>query len=154
MRSWKDIVARWSKHPNVRQFQDTRNLVLAGFAVLAVLVTWSGVKAVQANYDLQKQISRLEQENEIKKLENQNLELGNQYYETDQYLELSARQQFGLAAPGEKVILVPKSVALKYTTPAESSQSDTVPTSTKSTIQKNFESWMNFFLNRPQPIDE
>jgi hypothetical protein len=47
-------------------------------------------------------------------LQNENDDLKNAYYKSPQYLELSARQNFGLAAPGEKELLVPKAVALAH----------------------------------------
>ena len=114
------------------------------------MLTWSGVKAVQTNYSLQKQIARLSQENQVSQLKNNNLKLQNQYYHTDEYLELAARRNFGKAAPGEKVIIVPKSVAL-----ANSTDLNSQPTGkpkkhpgAQPTYQKNFEAWIDFFLHR------
>src|SRR5688572_22142749 len=103
---------KYRKHPYVEQLKDVRVIGLIAFCVIALLVAWSGLGAIQSNYVLQKQIARLEQENQVKDLENNNLKLKNQYYNTDQYLELQARRQFGRAAPGETLILVPKGVAL------------------------------------------
>src|SRR5665213_2340875 len=77
------------------------------FVVIVLLISWSGVKSIQANYGLQKQISALKQQNALQKLQNDNLALQNQYYNSNQYLELSARQSFGLAAPGETEVVVP-----------------------------------------------
>lgn len=143
-------IKKYQKHPYIQQFQDTRALALVLFGVVAVIVTWSGIKAVQTNYALQKQISRLQQENQVHELESNNLKLKNQYLETDQFLELSARRQFGKAAPGEKLILVPKRVALSRTVdlpdpkPVEEQQSVVA----KPTYQKNFQAWIDFFLHR------
>ena len=126
---------------------------LLTFGIIAVLVTWSGIKAVQTNYDLQKQISGLEQQNKVNELENKNLELQNQYYNTDQFLELAARRQFGKAAPGETEVLIPKSVALVHSVDL-SKQTQTItakPTTTKPKYQQNFEAWVNFFLHRQTP---
>ncbi|MCA9332425.1 septum formation initiator family protein [Candidatus Saccharibacteria bacterium] len=133
----------------LEQFKDVRVISLIFFAVIVLLVSWNSVNVIQTNYELQKQIARMEQENEVKKLENENQKLKNQYYNTDQFLELQARRQFGKAAPGETLILVPKEVALSKTVdePQENSSSKTQLPS-KSTFQKNFESWMNFFLLR------
>src|SRR5665213_736281 len=86
------------------------------FALIVLLVTWSGIKSIQTNYGLQKQISALNQQNTVQQLQNNNLALQNNYLNSNQYLELAARQNFGLAAPGEKEIIVPESVALAYTT--------------------------------------
>ncbi|HET9173891.1 MAG TPA: septum formation initiator family protein, partial [Candidatus Saccharimonadales bacterium] len=99
----------------VHRFSDIRFTGQVLFGVVVVLISWSGAKAVQSNYGLQKQISTLQQQNAVQQLANNNLKLQNEYYNTNQYLELSARQNFGLANPGETEILIPKSVALANT---------------------------------------
>src|SRR5438876_46280 len=85
------------------------------FVIIVLLVSWSGIKSIQTNYQLQKQISGLRQKTAVQKLENNNLALQNNYFKSGQYLELSARQNFGLAQQGEKEIVVPQNVALAYT---------------------------------------
>src|SRR3990172_12718981 len=74
------------------------------FAVIVLAIAWSGVKTVQSNYELQKQISVIKQQNAVLELSNQNTALESQFYESDQYLELAARQNLGLAAPGETIL--------------------------------------------------
>jgi len=128
-----------------------RALGLVGFGVIAIMVTWSGIKTVQTNYVLQKKISTLEQQNQVHKLQNDNLALQNDYLKTNQFLELAARQDFGLGAPGEKVLLVPKSVALAHTVQLEQTKTKSAKTITdnRSTYQRNWQAWINFFLHRP-----
>ena len=135
------------KHPIIQQLKDVRVLGFIVFGVLVLLVSWSGVNIIQTNYGLQKQISKLEQQNEIQKLENNNLKLTNEYYNTDTYLDLTARRQFGKAAPGEKVLLMPKSVALAHTV-ADNVKKVKAPVVEKPLYQRNFEAWVNFFLHR------
>lgn len=129
--------------------RDVRNVGVLVFVIIVLLISWSGAKAIQTNYGLQKQISRLQQENDVAKLENANLNLRNQYYNTDQYLELTARANLGLGMPGETELLVPKSVALAHTVPeqsAEAVQNSTVPK--QPFWQHNFEAWVDFLLHR------
>jgi cell division protein FtsB len=128
--------SRYQKHPYVQQLKDVRVIGLIAFCAIALLVAWSGLGAIQSNYVLQKQIARLQ--------------LKNQYYNTDQYLELQARRQFGRAAPGETLILVPKGVAMSRTVdlPAEEAESKEQPDPEKPTYQKNFEAWIEFFFHR------
>lgn len=130
------------------QLKDPKYIGQLLFLVIVLLISWSGVKAIQTNYGLQKRISALEQQNAVKKLENANLNLQNEYYNTDQYLELSARQNFGLAAPGEKEIVVPENVALAYTVDLAQPTKPATPTSKQPVYQRNFEAWVNFFLHR------
>lgn len=135
------------KHPTTSLLGDTRVLGLMAFVVVALLVTWSGVKSIQTNYELQKQISELEQQTSVKKLENTNLKLRNEYYKTDQFLELAARRKFGKAAPGETVYIVPKNVALANTIEiARPKTAQAEREADKPTYQKNLEAWQQFFF--------
>lgn len=130
--------------------KDLRVVGLMVFLVIVLLVSWSGVKAIETNYGLQKHISQLEQENAVQKLANDNLKLQNEYYKTSQYLELAARKDYGLAAPGETVIVVPKQVALAHTVdlpkPAEAAKE--TPAQHKSVYMRNFNAWLDFLLHR------
>lgn len=135
----------------VKQLGDVRNIALYVFGIIVLAITWSGVKTVQNNYQLQKQISVLKQQNEVLKLQNQNIELQSRYLQTDQYLELSARQDFGLAAPGEKILLVPKSAAMKFVDPSLASSGGgggSPVQDQRPTYLKNLEDWRDFLLGR------
>ena len=132
----------------IRQLGDTRFAGQVLFVIVVLMISWSGIKTIQTNYDLQKQITALDHANTLQKLRNDNLELQNQYYNSNQYLELSARQNFGLAAAGEKEINVPKSVALAYTVDLPTSDNPTAAKAKQSSSQRNFESWVDFFLHR------
>jgi len=144
------------KDPRLQQLRDVRVLGLIVFGVIALLVTWSGVNVIEQNYTLERQVAKLVQENDIKQLENNNLNLKNQFYNTDEYLELQARRQFGKAAPGEKVVLIPKTVALAYTIelPKPSQEQIKKSTPSKPAYQKNLESWTSFFLHRQSTTTE
>ena len=128
-----------------------RDIRVAGqvvFGVVVVLVSWSGVKAIDTNYELQKQVATLQQQNELQQLENSNLGLQNEYYNSNQYLELSARQNFGLGMPGETELIVPKSVALAYTVPMPDTAASAKPTPEVPVYQRNVQAWVDFFLHR------
>lgn len=138
------------KNPFWHQFRDVRFLGFVVFAILVLLASWSGVKVIEANYELQKQTAQLDQKNQVQELINANLKLQNEFYNTDTYLELSARKQFGKGAPGEKLILVPKSVALAHAKelPAQTTVKTQTKSDTRPSAQKNFEAWMDFFFRR------
>ena len=134
-----------------KQLADVRNIGLYIFGIVILAIAWSGAKTVQSNYELQKKISQLNQENTVLHLLNNNTYLQNQYYQTDQYLELSARQNLGLAAPGEKVLLVPKAAALKYVDPSLNklqSQPKLAAVDNRPGYVKNLEAWRDFLLGR------
>lgn len=138
------------KNPYLRQLNDVRMLTLLGIGALALLTTWSGIKSVQTNYELQKQIARLEQEVEIARLENENLKLSNEYLNTDVFLELAARRQFGKGSPGEKLLIVPKEVAMAKTIEIPSPQEEKAKEveTEKPKYQRNLEAWIDFFFHR------
>ena len=132
------------------RFHDVRFLGLMVFLVVALLISWSGVKVINTNYGLQKQISSLTQQNQVQQLANTNQQLQNQYYATPQYLELAARQDFGLAAPGETELMVPESVAMAHTV-ALTDQTVTQRSATRAkqpAYQRNLQAWIDFFLHR------
>ena len=137
-----------------QQLTDVRSIGLYIFAVIVLAITWSGIKTVQTNYELQKQVSTLEQQNAVLELQNGNTDLQNKYYQTDQYLELAARQYFGLAAPGEKVLLVSKDVAMKYVDPGLNVQTSAQDSAdNRSKYIKNFDAWRDFLLGRKVSVD-
>ena len=141
------VVQHW-----IKQLKDVRILGFLVFGVIVLLVSWNTVGVIQANYELQKKIARVQQQNQVSELENTNLKLRNEYYNTEQYLELTARKQFGKAAPGEQVYIIPKDVALAHTVDPSGQAAETEATpEPKPTYQRNFEAWVNFFLHRPNP---
>jgi cell division protein FtsB len=132
-----------------RQITDPRNLGLYVFMLIVLAIAWSTVKAIQANYDLQRKIAILKQQNTVTKLQNENTDLKNRYYNTDEYLNLAARQNLGVAAPGEKVLTVPHDVALKHVDMALLAKTITPRTVDKrSKIVKNLDDWKDFLLGR------
>ncbi len=138
------------KNPVWRNVRDVRFLGFMVFGVMVLLASWSGVTVIETNYELQKQIAQLGQQNEVQQLTNTNLKLQNEYYNTDTFLELTARKQFGKGAPGEKLLLVPRDVALAHAKqlPEPKTQAETKQANNQPTYQKNFNAWMNFLFHR------
>ena len=132
----------------ISRLGDTRFAGQVVFVIIVLLISWSGIKTIQTNYSLQKQISALKQKNDVQQLKNDNLSLQNDYLNSNQYLELTARQNFGLAAPGEKELIVPENVALAYT--SDAAMPPQLPTASdhQPGYQRNFQSWVDFFLHR------
>lgn len=138
----------WQK--TLKQFSDIRIIGLLAFGFVVLLVAWSSLKTLQLNYELEKEKASLEQKNRIKKLENENLRLQNVYFESDEYLQLSARRQLNKAKPGEKLYLIPKSVAMSHTVqlPKTKQEIRQEKERSKSRFSKNLEAWRDFFLHR------
>jgi cell division protein FtsB len=132
----------------VQRLGDLRFTGQLVFAVIVLLITWSGIKSIQTNYSLQKQISGLRQQVDLQQLRNNNLALQNEYLSSNQYLDVAARQNFGLAAPGEKELIVPESVAMAYTVNLPTVIDQNATATQQPGYQQNFQSWVNFFLHR------
>jgi cell division protein FtsB len=137
----------------VLQFRDVRAAGLLLFLIIVLLISWSGIKVIDTNYRLQKQIAQLDQETQVQNLSNTNIKLQNDYFQTDQYLEIAARQNFGLAKAGETVLNVPQNVALAHTVDVPNiDQVEAKKTQAKQPVyQRNFQAWMNFLLHRQTP---
>jgi cell division protein FtsB len=135
---------------SAHKLRDVRVIGLVLFACVVVLISWSGVKVIGTNYTLQRQIAQLEQERRVQELGNTNLKLTNDYYQTDQYLDIMARQNFGLAAPGETVLTISKSAALAHTVekPDEAAAQTKETEAKRPAYQRNFQAWINFLFNR------
>ncbi|PID32451.1 hypothetical protein CR970_00335 [Candidatus Saccharibacteria bacterium] len=131
-----------------RQLRDVRVVGFIVFGFIVLLVSYSGVGVIQTNFELQKKVAKLQQENAVAELRNENLRLRNQYYATDEYKELVARKQYGKALPGETLILVPEEVALEHSAPKQENAVPKQMPAGKPTYQRNLESWRDFILNR------
>ena len=138
------------------ELTDVRNIGMVVFGIMAAIVTWNGAKAIEQNFQLQKKVVVLEEQNKVQLLENETQALKNEYYKTAEYKELSARRLFGKAAPGEKVYVVPKEVALKYVSP-ENSVVPEVATPAPSPVklpayQQHAQDWLDFFFHRSPSV--
>lgn len=126
---------------------DARLLVLVFIGFISVSVFWSGAKIVQQNYDLTQKVNEIEQENQVLELQNRNKELQNQYYDTNEFAEITARRVFGRAAPGEKVYIVPKEAALAALT-STPQQEELIAEEVvkKPQYQRNIEAWLGIYF--------
>ena len=141
------------------QLKDVRVVGFILFGILVLMASWSGVKVIETNYRLEQQVAQLQQEIEIAELENTNAKLRNEYFTTNEYLELQARKQYSKGLPGETLILIPKEVALQYVSPEpsadESSQEEVTGTGPqKPKYQQNLEAWRDFLLGRGTLVDQ
>ncbi len=137
----------------IRQLLHPNNLSLYLFAVIAFSLTLSTAKVIQKNYSIQKDIAALEEENEVRELENQRLKYQISYYKSDAYLELEARRKLNKVGEGERVIAFPRP------TDADKPQADVdvsllaeqnkqQENQDKSSWTENLKAWRDFLLLR------
>jgi cell division protein FtsB len=127
-------------HLNPRKIFESAQASVIIAAIIAASLIWSTIKTVQKNYQLQAEVDNLVEEIEILELENENLRLGIEYFKTDTYLELEARQKFNKAGNGESVLLLPRD--------GEGSQPDENTAQDQDSELSNFQQWLYFLFGR------
>lgn len=125
----------------IRSLVTLNNGVLVVAILIASTWVWSTIEAIQHNFTLQQQVDALGQQISVEDLQNKTLQLQKTYYQSDQYLELSAREHMGVANPGEKVVILPPNTVQTSTATTTASQA---PTANKS----NFAQWMYFLFGK------
>jgi len=124
---------------------------LVGIGVMFIVfsLVFGSVKAIQENFQRQIEVDTLAQEVALMELETETIRFENQYYKTDEYLELQARELLGKSAPGEKVIILPKTTAKAPARVQNAAPKAEVPLKDRS----NFEQWL-YFLFSDKRINE
>jgi cell division protein FtsB len=118
------------------------NVVVAVALVIGGAWAWGSIGVMQRNYDLQKDLDARVRQQKLIELETQTLALQQNYYKSSEYQELAVRERMGLAAPGEKVIVLPPNTQA-------AKDADEVVASVKSIDTQpmsNVEQWMNFLF--------
>lgn len=120
----------------IKKYYTLDNAVLLIALAIALSWLWGTMDTLQNNFRLQSQINDLQHQVERNKLEADNLALENQYYASQEYLELQARQRLNKAAEGEHLLVLPANTV--QDSPAKKVSSDTE--------QTNFQAWLQFFF--------
>lgn len=117
----------------------TPQRVIMAVVVVAVLV-WvvPTIQVLNNNYNLQRQVDNAVLDNQVTELENENLRLEQMYYQTDEYMDLSARSLLGKAAPGEHLVILPR---VEHGDVATDDGSATVE-------QSNLDQWLDFLFGQ------
>ena len=123
------------------RYATMNNIVLAVALLVAAGWAWGSISTMQRNYALQKDLDAKQRELRLTTLEVETLEYQQSYYQSDEYRELAARERLGLAAPGEKVLLLPpNSPGVKESEARQSARP------VDGSAPSNFEQWLNFLF--------
>src|SRR5687767_5107732 len=95
----------------IKQYANLNNGVLLLAMIISLSWAWGTVQAIQRNFVLQQEVDTLKQEIALVELQNQTLMFEKAYYNTPEFLELSARMHLNKASPGEKLIILPPNKA-------------------------------------------
>ena len=112
-------------------------------AITVVAVTINTSSVIMQNYTLERDVRVAEQKVTIAQEELETQKLKNNYFKSDAFLDIATRKQLSKGLPGEKLIIVPKSIALTYV-PAGGTKADVVASKDKVSSSSNIHKWMQF----------
>lgn len=119
-----------------------QNLFLLAVVIVAIVCVLSATSTMQRNYELQKRVDTKKQQLALLELEASLTEIELEYYRTEEYQDLIARQSLGLATSGEKVLILPQySDWVRQKQAEQKEQADTTLTEAS-----NFQQWINFLF--------
>ena len=122
----------------LQTFWTAQRVVLAVVIVAVIIWVVSTIQVLNNNYTLQRQVDNANLDNQVMELENENLRLEQMYYQTDEYLELSARSLLGRAQPGEHLVILPRV-----------EHEDAGSTDGTATVQEsNLDQWLDFLFGQ------
>jgi cell division protein FtsB len=124
----------------LKRHATSQNIVL--LAALVICAWWAvgTVQSMEQNYNLQRQIDEGRLKNEVQLLANESLRLEQAYYQTDEYLELMARDKLGRALPGERLVNLPRTDYQQTVNTGVAVQPDSGAS--------NFEKWIDFLFGQ------
>ncbi|MGB4767683.1 MAG: hypothetical protein WBP22_00335 [Candidatus Saccharimonas sp.] len=128
-----------------RVYGTLNNIVMAVALVIATGWAWGSVSMIQTNFNAQKSLDDQRRQLALTQLEVDTLQYQQNYYKTDEYKDLAARKDLGLASPGEDVLLLPpNTLAVKDADAADTSKASLQSSGTSRVIESNFDQWMSF----------
>ncbi len=123
------------------------NAVIALAAIVAIGWAYGSIAMMQRNYTLQRKLDDKQRELILANLEVDTLKFQGKYFASSEYQELSARENLGLANPGEKMLVLPPNSDRAKQVDAETTLSSTAGSGQPS----NLEQWLDFFAGKNVP---
>jgi cell division protein FtsB len=121
-------------------------ILVAFFIVIGWVV--GSINALERNYALQQKIVHKQKELKLSKLELATLQYEQNYYKSDEYKELAARDSLGLVLPGEKVLVLPPNSKKAINFDKKFSvKLDKIPTYQPTKVEQ----WIDFFSGKNVP---
>ena len=124
-----------------RVYGTLNNVVITVALVVAASFAWGAVSTMETNFAAQKSVDDLQRQEQLTQLEVDTLKFQQNYYKSDEFKDLAARQSLGLVSPGEKVLVLPPNSAAVVKQDESDARSTTVAVTKASS---NFDQWMSF----------
>lgn len=130
-----------------RTYGTMNNIVVAVALVVAASWAWGSISVMQTNFTAQKQVDSQKRQLQLTQLEVDTLKFQQNYYNSDEYKDLAARQDLGLVSPGEKVLILPAN-SVKVQQEDKTDTDREVATAQAAEPNSNVGQWMDFFAGR------
>ena len=135
---------KWFLALIVKNITNPELIAGAVIAVTVIAVTINTSSVIMQNYTLQRDVQVAEQKVAIAQAELDTQKLRNNYFKSDAFMDIAARKQLSKGAPGEKLIIVPKSVAMSYVPPQTPQTSSNQTSSASKENSSRLHKWALF----------
>ena len=122
-----------------RWFSGGHTIFLIGVGA-ALLWTWGAIYATNRNWELEQRLNVRKNELAMLEIEIESLELENQYYASEEYQELAARDKRNKVADGETLVYLPANSDIAKHKHENIIVEEPIEEPT------NFEQWMSFIF--------
>ena len=130
-----------------RTYGTLNNIVMAVALAIAASWAWGTITQMQTNFAAGKAVDDQQRQLQLTELEVETLKYQRNYYSSDEYKDLAAREKLGLAAPGEKMLVLPPNTqAIKDADAAEEKRANQ-RIETKTT-DSNVTQWLKFLTGQ------
>ena len=130
-----------------RAYATLNNGVILIALVAAVSWVWGSISVMQTNFSAQKMVDEQKRQLELTQLQVDTLKYEQNYYNSDEYKDLAAREDLGLVSSGEKVLILPPNTAAVKQQDTLDAKRETSSVQTNEPTS-NFEQWVQFFSGR------
>lgn len=118
------------------------NLVVIVAVILCFGWTWGSVSSMSRNWELASEIAEAERELALLQLEIETMEMENEYYASDEYLELEARRLQNKVDTGETLVYLPANSDAAKNKHSDDEEETTIIEAAGS----NLEQWLQFLF--------
>ena len=130
-----------------RAYGTLNNVVVLVALLVATSWVWGSISVMQTNFTAQKMVDSQKRQLLLTQLQVDTLKFQQNYYNSDEYKDLAARQNLGLVTPGEKVLILPaNSPATLQQDKNDAARAAAITPTDKST--SNVSQWLDFFSGR------
>ena len=134
-----------------RHYQRVYGTLNNGVILVALIVAaswvWGSISVMQTNFSAQKMVDEQKRQLELTQLQVDTLKYQQNYYNSDEYKDLAARQDLGLVSPGEKVLILPPNSATAQQQDKLDAKREVTSAQATEPVS-NFEQWLELFNGR------